>query len=246
MHITLGLCSVTFRQRNVYEVLAAAVRAGLDGVEWGGDVHCPDAPAAAHVRTATASVGLRTLSLGSYFGAESEDFLPVLETAVALGAPRIRVWAGSRGSESTEPAARARLSRRLRKAADEAADAGVAVALEYHGNTLTDTLDSTLALLEEVGRENVGVYWQPNVDQPDDDALQHLRALLPWLRGVHCFSWWPFDTRLPLAERERLWRGAMDVLQEAGRPVDVMFEFVPDDRPEALERDAAWLRSVLG
>jgi len=245
--LTLGLCSVTFRHLDVPGVLTAASLAGLDGVEWGSDVHCPDPATALEVRRLTEAAGLRTLSLGSYHRAEGhdDDFLRTLDTALALGAPRIRVWAGTRGTEASDPTHRAQVTRRLRDAADAAEDSGVALALEYHRNTLTDTLESTLALLEEVDRANVGVYWQPNVDQSADDAVRHLEALLPWLRGVHCFSWWPFDSRLPLEAREDLWLGATEVLLGADEPVDIMFEFVPEDSPEALMRDAAWLRRAL-
>jgi len=89
------------------------------------------------------------------------------------------------------------------------------------------------------------VYWQPNVDQPAEEALRHLEALLPRLSGVHCFSWWPFDARLPLEAREDLWLGAVDVLRKADEPVEVMFEFVHEDAPAALTRDAAWLRRAM-
>ncbi|MDQ0707418.1 3-dehydroshikimate dehydratase [Arthrobacter woluwensis] len=246
--LTLGLCSVTFRHLDVPGVLAAASGAGLAGIEWGSDVHCPDPAAALEVRRLTEAAALRVLSLGSYHRAEShdDDFRPVLDTALALGTPRIRVWAGTLGTEASSPAHRARVIRGLRDAADAAAEAGVVLALEYHRNTLTDTLESTQALLEEVDRDNVGVYWQPNVDQPAEEALRHLEALLPRLSGVHCFSWWPFDARLPLEAREDLWLGAAEVLRGADRPVDVMFEFVPEDSPEALTRDADWLRRAIG
>ena len=245
--LTLGLCSVTFRHLDVPGVLAAATGAGLAGIEWGSDVHCPDPATALEVRRLTEAAGLRVLSLGSYHRAEShdDDFRPVLDTALALGAPRIRVWAGTRGTEASSPAHRARVIRGLRDAADAAAEAGVVLALEYHRNTLTDTLESTQALLEEVDRDNVGVYWQPNVDQPAEEALRHLEALLPRLSGVHCFSWWPFDARLPLEAREDLWLGAVDVLHGADEPVEVMFEFVREDAPAALTRDAAWLRRAM-
>lgn len=246
--LTLGLCSVTFRHLDVPGVLAAATGAGLAGVEWGSDVHCPDPATAREVRRLTDAAGLRVLSLGSYFRAESHDdgFRPVLDTALALGAPRVRVWAGTLGTDASDPAHRTRVTQELQVAADAAAEAGVELALEYHRSTLTDTLESTLGLLEDVDRANVGVYWQPNVDQPTEHALRHLEALLPRLAGVHCFSWWPFDARLPLEAREDLWLGAAEVLRRADRPVDVMFEFVPEDSPAALVRDAAWLRRAIG
>ncbi|WFR84327.1 TIM barrel protein [Arthrobacter sp. Y-9] len=246
--LTLGLCSVTFRNLDVPGVLAAATGAGLAGVEWGSDVHCPDPATAREVRRLTDAAGLRALSLGSYFRAEShdDDFRPVLDTALALGAPRVRVWAGTLGTDASDSAHRTRVTQELQVAADAAAEAGVELALEYHRSTLTDTLESTLGLLEDVDRANVGVSWQPNVDQPTEDALRHLEALLPRLAGVHCFSWWPFDARLPLEAREDLWLGAAEVLRRADRPVDVMFEFVPEDSPAALARDAAWLRRAIG
>src|SRR5699024_11543257 len=35
------LCSVTFRERSVEEVIDVAQKAGLQGIEWGADVHVP-------------------------------------------------------------------------------------------------------------------------------------------------------------------------------------------------------------
>ena len=36
-----GVCSVTFRNLNVERIIELVVEAGLDGIEWGGDVHVP-------------------------------------------------------------------------------------------------------------------------------------------------------------------------------------------------------------
>ncbi len=35
----VGLCSITFRDLSVEQVIALSVRAELDGIEWGGDYH---------------------------------------------------------------------------------------------------------------------------------------------------------------------------------------------------------------
>ena len=36
-----GLTSVSFRKLSVDEVIALAKKAGVDGIEWGSDVHVP-------------------------------------------------------------------------------------------------------------------------------------------------------------------------------------------------------------
>jgi 3-dehydroshikimate dehydratase len=39
--IRTGLLSVTFRQLVVEDIIPLVVQAGLDGIEWGGDIHVP-------------------------------------------------------------------------------------------------------------------------------------------------------------------------------------------------------------
>ena len=35
----LGLCSVTFREMSAVEVIEICRKLGLEGIEWGGDIH---------------------------------------------------------------------------------------------------------------------------------------------------------------------------------------------------------------
>lgn len=244
-----GLCSVTLRSAEPAEVIAHAVAAGLAAVEWGADVHVPpDVPGAPEaVARATAAAGLAVASYGSYLRlGRGADPGPVLAAAAALGAPRIRVWAGERGSAETAPDERAAVVREGRELADRAADLGMVIGLEFHGGTLTDTVDSTLDLLDAVGRPSaLGTYWQPPQDLGDDEALAGLRAVLGCTVGVHAFSWWPGAERRPLVARGALWRGAAEILRGAGRDLDVLLEFVVDDDPEVLRSDAAALRTLL-
>ncbi len=106
-----GLVSVTFRKLTPREIVTAAVQAKLQGIEWGGDVHVPHGKidVAREVAAMTRDAGLAISSYGSYYrlGDEAKDLLPrVIETAIALGAPVVRVWAGRVGSKDATAAMR--------------------------------------------------------------------------------------------------------------------------------------------
>ncbi|WP_436791161.1 sugar phosphate isomerase/epimerase family protein [Yinghuangia sp. YIM S10712] len=240
----VGLCSVTYRALAAEELASLAAEAGLGVIEWGADVHVPpgDTDAVRRAREGTSAAGLTTCSYGSYWCAGRDDadaFATVVATARGLGARRVRVWAGTEGSETTRN--RAAVADALREAGDIAAAHGLSVATEFHGGTLTDTAASTLRLLDEVGHDAVSTYWQPPLDEPDDVALAGLRDLRDRVAAVHVFSWWPLMDRLPLAGREGLWRGALELLP----PVDLLLEFVPGDDPAVLGRETATLLSWL-
>ncbi|MFL6075018.1 MAG: sugar phosphate isomerase/epimerase family protein [Mycobacteriales bacterium] len=243
-----GLVSVTFRGLDTGQVLALAARAGLAAIEWGGDVHVPqgDLGTAADVGAATRDHGLEVVGYGSYVRAGRDgaaDFAAAAETAAALGAPRVRVWAGTAGSAETDPAGRAAVAGHLREYAGIAADHGLLVALEYHRNTLTDTAGSTLRLLSEVDSPTVRCHWQPPVLATDAEAVAGLRQVLDHVDVVHTFSWTrePTPVRLPLAARAALWGQVLTVLATTGRRHDLLLEFVADDSPARFAADAATL-----
>lgn len=248
-----GLCSVTFRGLEVDRVVELAADAGLACIEWAGDAHVlpGDTDAAHRARELTEQAGLAVASYGSYlrFEGTDEEFSAALEGVIAsargLGAPRIRVWAGSRGSADVGEQDRAALVHRIQEFAEGAAAHGIDVGLEFHGSTLTDEIGSTLRLLEEVGRGTVLSYWQPHQGMPAADALETLRQVLPHTSTIHVFSWWPTHERLPLAERADLWREVFGVLSVEGSDRDALLEFIPGDDPAVLAREAATLRTLI-
>ncbi|MEF9886840.1 sugar phosphate isomerase/epimerase family protein [Streptomyces sp. P9-A4] len=252
----LGLCSVTFRRLPALEVVRRAADAGLAVIEWGADVHAPpgDPEALGAVREATERHGMTCCSYGSYFHGlpdELPGFAEVARAAVTLGAPRVRVWAGEAGSAEVTEGERARITEGLRAAALIARDQGLELALEFHIRTLTDSVSSTLRLLEELEEprdpraasvDNITTYWQPPLNAPDDEALAGLAALAERVSAVHVFSWWPDNHRLPLDARDELWTRAFGLLAGRPRPREALLEFVPDDDPAVLGREAATLR----
>ncbi|MCU0793379.1 MAG: sugar phosphate isomerase/epimerase [Opitutaceae bacterium] len=100
-----GLVSITFRKLSPVEIVGLVRKAGLRGIEWGGDVHAPhgDIGRAREVRALTEDAGLKVAAYGSYYRAGWSEanglsFKHVLDSAVELGAPTIRVWPGNKGS----------------------------------------------------------------------------------------------------------------------------------------------------
>lgn len=250
--IRSGLVSISFRGLPARDVAALAAGAGLWGVEWGGDVHVPhgDTARAREARALTLDLGLAVSSYGSYYRAGEDGpgnpaFSDVLRSAVALGAPVIRVWAGCKGSgEADEDDWRAVIAD-SRRIAGLAAGEGIRVAFEFHGGTLTDRAHTAARLLRAAGHPNLFTYWQPPVGLRPDRAGRGLMRVTPWLAHVHVFYWQPGTRRRPLAEGEKRWRQYLSILH--GVPGDryALLEFVKDDDPGQLRRDAATLRAWL-
>lgn len=246
---TTGLCSVTFRALSATEVVDAAQSAGLGCLEWGADVHVPvDALAnATRVGELTRNAGLRVSSLGSYVRAGAgtvEEWRAVVATAQALGAPRVRIWAGEAGSDEAGTEGRQAVAHWTRWAADIARDAGLTVAFEFHRWTLTDSAESTLRLLADIDHPAVTTYWQPRIGEPAAAALDGLERLLPHVSALHVFSWWPQTQRRPLDTRSDLWRRALDLAGRGPHRPEALLEFVPDDDPALLPREAAALHRL--
>ena len=243
--LTPGICSVTLRDSGIDDVVRISADAGLAGIEWGTDVHVSDAASAAHAKEATEAAGLTVLSLGSYYRAgDFGDFGPTLELAATVGAPRIRIWAGELGSADAQDNHWDAVVKDTQRVADLAAERGIAIAFEYHGNTLTDSPETTLELLRRVNHANVGTYWQPAVGLSDQQALESLHRVLPHVVGVHCFSWGPKAERFPLRNRKLLWQTVSDALRGNGKDMDIMLEFVEDDLPDNVLNDAAFLHTI--
>ncbi|MGQ9904673.1 MAG: sugar phosphate isomerase/epimerase family protein, partial [Anaerolineae bacterium] len=246
-----GLVSVTFRKLSPREIVDLAQQAGLVGIEWGGDVHVPhgDLNRAREVAAMTQDAGLRVMAYGSYYRVgqrQGVSFKSVLDTARALGAPVIRVWAGDQPSAQADAAHWGRIIAESRRIGDLAAEAGLRVVFEFHGGTLTDTNESARQLIEQVDHPAVGMYWQPVVGHSIDYNLAGLRAMLPWLVNVHVFHWGPTtQDRHPLADGESEWRRYLAVLSASSRLHGALLEFVPGDAPETFLRDAATLKDWL-
>ena len=246
-----GLVSVTFRQLSVQDIVNLTARAGLDAIEWGGDVHVPhgDLNAARAARVATEHAGLRVAAYGSYYRVATQ--IPAPSRTCSL-----RRWNWARPVSASGPAARERtlpseaywdqVVADIRRLAYLAHAGGVDIVLEFHRNTLTDTTESTVRLLELVNHPSVYSYWQPPRGSHLDDNLAALDVLAPWLYGLHVFAWHETTgKRLPLDGRAGNWQQYLQRANALNRDMFALLEFVEDDNPATFLRDAQTLTNLL-
>lgn len=250
--IRSGLCSVTLRDTSIQDVVKVASAAGLSGIEWGGDVHCPpgDRHSALRARRLTEEAGLTVASYGSYLDSAKDDMREakaVIKTAVALGAPRIRIWAGH-GAELGDDSGMQIAIQNVRMMAERAAGEGVSLAFEFHEGTWTGSAQLALELLDRCELDSLGVYWQPYSvpPRPDHESLKELKALGNRVRGLHVFAY-DRGQQISLAAGRPLWIEAFKVVQAMETPsMDALLEFVPGGNVEAVIAEATVLHSLIG
>lgn len=250
-----GLVSITYRQLTPEAIIDLALNAGLSAIEWGGDLHVPhgDLVSAKRVGERTRANGLVCGSYGSYYRLGEQALIDgaadrVIETAVALGAPAVRVWAGARGSAETSDTERSRIVEDGRHFVLQAETRGVRVVVEYHASTLTDTAASATRLRDEIGHPALTLGWQPPNRFSDEQRVADLQSVLEAVTDVHVFNWRMKDGKIErraLAEAQDSWRSCLRLLREDGRDHHLMLEFVPEDNPAALEPEAATLLDLM-
>ena len=253
MTIAAGLCSITFRTLSSDDVIALAVRAGAHGIEWGADVHAAaggDA-AVAGLGARTRDAGLAVVSYGSYLGMarSSDDQIDaVLDSAEALGAPMVRIWAELGVTPVSRADERRRVTEHTAALVDRVAERGLVATLEFHPGTLTESASSTSELLEAVGRTELRTHWQPDPSLAPETALDELAQITPHLAHLHVFAWGAggIEDRWPLADGAALWAPALELADREGAPVPggryALCEYVRDDDPEQFVADARVLR----
>jgi sugar phosphate isomerase/epimerase len=248
--IQTGVVSVTFRNLQPAVIVEMAQQAGLSGIEWGGDVHVPhgNVRRAKEVRKMTLDAGLQVSSYGSYYkvgrDANTGLFEKVLETAVVLKAPSVRVWAGDRGSDYSDAIWWHKVVEDSRRIAAQAAEVGITIAFEYHEETLTDTSESACRLLCEIGLPNVLSYWQPRLNTNLAEQIKGLRAITPWLGNLHVFNQCGAEPG-PLAEGAIQWSQYLDIVRELPGDRFLLLEFVKGDSPSQFLEDAETLRKFM-
>jgi sugar phosphate isomerase/epimerase len=247
MKFDLGMTSVTFREKTIEEITALAKSAGLSMIEWGADRHVLplDFDAVRNARIQMEKYELLCPSYGSYYRMIEKDedaFRAICKTSQALGAGIVRTWLGRTGSERITHEQYATLLEETKKLSAIADEYGQTLAFEFHGKTLNDNGESSVAFLADCAKENVKTYWQP-LSYSDNE--KNLSLVLPYLCAVHVFTWDDDHKRYPLADGTQQWKKYLQILKDADISTKLIMEFVKNDTAEQFLTDAAVLRNWI-
>ena len=244
-----GLVSVTFRKLSPSSIIELVARAGLEGIEWGGDIHVPhgNTTIAKKVFKETKDAGIEIAAYGSYYKAgvsNPSEFEKVIASADALHAPIIRIWAGDRDSYKANPDYWEAVSSDIYRIADIAVKHNIFIALEFHKSSLTDSSSSTLKLLEMVRNPFVSSYWQPRIGAEFEENLKDIECIGHYISNIHVFHWLMYERR-PLSEGELQWCNYLKKIPNNRYIRYCMLEFVMGDCPHQFIEDAEVLKRIV-
>jgi 3-dehydroshikimate dehydratase len=192
----VALCTSALREKLLEDALAATSRLGFRGVEvWGREPHVGevyDYNRSRQCRRLCEERHLEIVAFGSYlrFGAtrkiqDGVDLLETLQTAHALRAPIVRVWASDVPSASADAKTWHNAVAEAREAAQRCRKLGIILAVEMHDDTLADTADTARRFIDEADCENLRLNYQPAGRDGLGDPLTRLTRVMDYVVHVH-------------------------------------------------------------
>ena len=244
-----GLTSVSFRKLSVDDVIALAKKAGVDGIEWGSDVHVPpqDIDHVKEVAEKTKKAGLDVISYGSYYYLGSgEDFAPYIEAAKALGTDTIRIWGGKKEKWELSGVEYEALIAEMYEIGTMAALADMVVSLEYHQHSITATAEDAAEFVKSVGLSSVRLYWQAIIGRSIEDNLADIDIVAPFLTNVHVFNYVDgMQELLSYTDGPKSWRAYAERIAKIPGERAFMTEFSKGGLPESFISDAEILNEII-
>jgi len=240
-----GVVSVSFRQLSVDEVISYTKAAGLKAIEWGSDVHAPytDEERIAYIAKAQADAGLYCSSYGTYFKLgvnDTEELRGYIKAAKVLGTDILRLWCGSKNYSDMTDEERAFIVSESKKAAAIAEEAGVTLCMECHNKSFTNTLEGALDLMQSVDSPAFRMFWQPSTTAGFDANIRYAKEIAPYVYNIHVF-YYEEGKKHPLADGAEEWKKYLACFDG---DKNLLLEFMPDNSPDSLAREAATLNSI--
>ncbi|MBM7704552.1 sugar phosphate isomerase/epimerase family protein [Metabacillus iocasae] len=192
--MNLSICTISFRHHlhSIDHLADWAQSNGFTGIElWGIHAkHLADEPS--YNAQWLQSYGLQVSMLSDYFPLEASslELTNAVQTLSSLGhrwgTKKLRTFAGQKASAATSKEERAYLVKQLRLVCELIHEQGQYVLVETHPNTLTDTLPSTLQLLEEVNHPALRVNFDVlHMWESGADPIEAFQVLQPFISHFH-------------------------------------------------------------
>lgn len=188
----ISLCTISFRHHllSLGDIARFAQGSGFDGIElWG--VHARNLGSGENAER-LAAYGLRVPMLSDYLPLDVAPAIlrsrmaELCRLARTWRAPRLRTFAGMKGSSATTREERTLVASRLRMAAAYLSDHGLRLVVETHPGTLADTTASLLRLLEEVDHPALKVNFDTlHVWEGGDDPFTAHESLVEHIDYYH-------------------------------------------------------------
>ncbi|OQR56110.1 sugar phosphate isomerase/epimerase [Bacillus sp. CDB3] len=195
-----SLCTISFRHQLISftDIVQFAYENGFKGIElWGThaqNLYIQERETTEREIDCLKDKNLEVTMISDYLDISlSADFQKTMEKCEQLvtlanwfNTNKIRTFAGQKGSEDFSGQERVEYVKRIRMICDQFAQHNMYVLLETHPNTLTDTLPSTVKLLEEVNHP----YLKINLDflhiwESGADPIDSFQRLKPWIQHYH-------------------------------------------------------------
>lgn len=266
MIMKIGLATIAFREYDLGVALDAAAGCNCDGVEiWGKPphvLHPYDERQVKGIREEMEKRGLVASIYGSYVNPINEDFREAAQVAIKiareLGTSLIRVWAGNKDGKDAPVELWRTCIEGYKWFCRIAADAGMTLAVETHSNSLADTPEGMMRLIEETGAENLMANYQlSHVERPQDMA-PGIEILGPYIANVHAQNFKVIRAgegfkaeRTNLEDGDVDYREVINLLKKFGFEGFVEIEFLKgeaggrEELLESLEKDVNFLRGLI-
>lgn len=244
----IGMVSVTFRSKDIPTVFEYAKAAGIEGIGWSvGENHVVigDTERSALIKRLSAENGIEIFSLASYcYMYDFDECVKTLETARELSAPVIRLWAGKNGSDVCSDEDYDLIVENTVKMARLAKEYSIKLCFEYHPNTLTDSADSAVKLIQRINCDNVGLYWQMQGYLTYEENKRDFEKVKPYVFGnVHLNNYSNETGYKPL---EEILPDLCGYFRDADKEYNLMIEFVKGATLDSLIADVNTVKKVIG
>ncbi len=184
----IGFTTTSFRQiKSLEKIVEIASDAGVDCIEWGGDIHVKDIETAKYAKKLCDAANIKISSYGSYYRVGSKDtseWEKICRVASAMDADSVRVWLGKADSEKTDDETYKALVEDAKSMCSLAAEYGLIVCPECHDNTYNNNTDAFLKIQKDIDCRNFRTYFQSRYCRKDYD-LDRIERTLPYIESVH-------------------------------------------------------------